>query len=235
MLIRVLLADDERAFRSGLRTVLDGDPTIRVVAEAGDEPGAVEAARRTEPDIVLMDVEMPGRDGRRDGGVGATRSILASGALAAAGPVPRIVALTTFAVGDYLERMLASGACGYLLKDTNPCGLPGLVRAIHRGDGALAPWAAGQVIDRLRVGLSGPPRPEPLRQDAGTPTLSPREAEVLALVADGADTREIGRSLHVTEETVRTHLRRVFHKLDVHTRAEAVATAYRLGLMREYR
>ncbi len=204
--ISVLLVDDHPVVREGLRGMLEAEPDLTVVGEAGsgDEAVAVNLARA--PDVVLMDLRMPGLDG-----VGATRRILADT------PDRRVVVLTTYETDADILRAVEAGAAGYLLKDASRAELAGAIRAAARGETVLAPSVAGKLVARVR-------NPAP-------PPLSARETEVLRLVARGHTNAEIGRALHIGEATVKTHLLRVFGKLGVSDRTAAVTTAMARGLL----
>ena len=205
-MISVLLVDDHPVVREGLRGMLEAEPDLTVVGEAGsgDEAVAVNLARA--PDVILMDLRMPGLDG-----VGATRRILADT------PQRRVVVLTTYETDADILRAVEAGAAGYLLKDASRADLAGAVRAAARGETVLAPSVAGKLVAQVR-------NPAP-------PALSTREVEVLRLVARGLTNAEVGRALHISEATVKTHLLRVFGKLDVSDRTAAVTTAMGRGLL----
>jgi len=204
--IRVMLVDDHPVVREGLRGMLEAEPDLTVVGEAGSGAEAVAQAPVVEPDVILMDLRMPGLDG-----VGATEKILA------ASSAPRVVVLTTYETDADILRAVEAGASGYLLKDASRADLAGAIRAAARGETVLAPSVAGRLVNQVR---------RPVAQ-----TLSARELEVLALVAKGQTNAEIGRSLHITEATVKTHLLRAFGKLDVSDRTAAVTTAMARGLL----
>ncbi|MEE6263473.1 response regulator transcription factor [Plantactinospora sonchi] len=203
-MICVVLVDDHPVVRAGIRAMLEGEPDIAVVGEAGSGAEAVRVAQALRPDLVLMDLRMPGLDG-----VGATGQVLAFV------PTTRVVVLTTYETDADILRAVEAGAAGYLLKDTSRADLVGAVRAAARGETILAPSVATRLIRRVR-------RP---RQEA----LSPREVQVLRLVARGLSNPEIGRELHISEATVKTHLLRAFAKLGVSDRTAAVTTAMSLG------
>ncbi|MFI6029679.1 response regulator [Amycolatopsis magusensis] len=205
-MIRILLVDDHPVVREGLRGMLDTEPDLTVIGEAGSGEEAVALNRVKQPDVILMDLRMPGLDG-----VGATRQILRSD------PARRVVVLTTYETDADILRAVEAGAAGYLLKDASRAELAGAIRAAARGETVLAPSVAGRLVKQVRT-PSGP-------------TLSPREVEVLRLVARGHTNSEIGRDLHISEATVKTHLLRVFGKLDVSDRTAAVTTAMSLGLL----
>lgn len=205
-MIRILLVDDHPVVRLGLRGMLDAEPDLTVVGEAssGDEGLAMTLAER--PDIVLMDLRMPDGDG-----VSATERILATV------PGTRVMVLTTYESDRDILRAIEAGASGYLLKDATPAELADAVRAAARGETVLAPSVASTLVRQVR-------QPAP-------PTLSARETEVLRLVARGLTNADIGKQLFISEATVKTHLLRVFNKLDVADRTAAVTTAMRHNLL----
>jgi DNA-binding NarL/FixJ family response regulator len=186
--------------------MLEADPGIVVVGEAGSGDEAVARARETSPDVILMDLRMPGGDG-----VGATRRILADH------PGGKVIVLTTYETDQDIVRAVEAGAAGYLLKDTSRADLLAAISAALRGETVLSPSVATRLVTRLRA-----PAPE---------SLSRRETEVLALVAKGRTNAEIGRELFISETTVKTHLIRVFGKLGVSDRTAAVTTALERGLL----
>ncbi|HEY2278184.1 MAG TPA: response regulator transcription factor [Streptosporangiaceae bacterium] len=202
--MRVVLADDHPIVREGLRGMLAAEPGIEVVAEAASGAEAVAVAARYRPDVVLMDLRMPGGDG-----VTATAEILA------ATPEARVVVLTTYETDADIVRAVEAGAVGYLLKDTPVAELGQAIRAAARGETVLAPSVAQRLVSHVR---------QPRRD-----LLSGRETEVLALVARGLTNAEIGRQLTITEATVKTHLIRSFSKLGVNDRTAAVTSAIALG------
>ncbi|MEI5103624.1 response regulator transcription factor [Streptomyces sp. PmtG] len=206
-MIRVLLADDHPVVREGLRAMLSAEPDLDVVAEASSGPRAEALAAELRPDIVLMDLRMPG-----GGGVDSIER------MAAAGLPCRVVVLTTYETDRDILRAVEAGAAGYLLKDLARGELADAVRAAARGETVLAPSVAARLVDQVRS------RPE-------RPRLSERERAVLHLVAEGCTNAEVGRRLHVAESTVKTHLLRVFGKLGVDDRTAAVTHALRLGLL----
>lgn len=205
-MITIMLVDDHPVVREGLRGMLEAEPDLTVVGEAGSGDEAVALTRIKQPDVILMDLRMPGLDG-----VGATRKILAER------PGQRVVVLTTYETDADILRAVEAGASGYLLKDASRTELAGAIRAASRGETVLAPSVAGKLVSRVRN-----PAPSP---------LSAREIEVLRLVAQGGTNADIGRALHISEATVKTHLLRVFAKLDVSDRTAAVTTAMRLDLL----
>ncbi|UMP05767.1 response regulator transcription factor [Amycolatopsis sp. EV170708-02-1] len=205
-MITIMLVDDHPVVREGLRGMLEAEPDLSVVGEAGSGDEAVALSRVKQPDVILMDLRMPGLDG-----VGATRKILADR------PGQRVVVLTTYETDADILRAVEAGASGYLLKDASRAELAGAIRAASRGETVLAPSVAGKLVNRVRNPTASP--------------LSAREIEVLRLVAQGSTNADIGRTLHISEATVKTHLLRVFGKLDVSDRTAAVTTAMRLGLL----
>jgi DNA-binding NarL/FixJ family response regulator len=211
MSVRVLLVDDDDLMRAGLRAVLSSDPTIEVAGEAGDGRFAVERARALGPDVVLMDVRMPGLDG-----IAATRELLA------AAPEARVLMLTTFEEDEYIFGGLSAGASGFLLKRTRPEDLIAAIHAVAAGDALLSPSVTRRVVDRM---ARAPVRP------AVVDELTPREREVLVLIGRGLTNAEIARDLVVEESTVKTHVKRILQKLDLRDRVQAVILAYESGLV----
>lgn len=203
-MISVLLVDDHPVVRAGIRAMLEGESDLVVVGEAASGAEAVRVVQVVRPDLVLMDLRMPGLDG-----VGATGQVLT------VAPTTRVVVLTTYDRDADILRAVEAGAAGYLLKDASRADLLAAVRAAARGETILAPSVATRLVRQVR---------RPRRE-----TLSPREVEVLRLVARGLSNPEIGRELHVSEATVKTHLLRAFHKLGVSDRTAAVTTAMGLG------
>ncbi|MFJ9542019.1 response regulator [Streptomyces sp. NPDC101225] len=206
-MIRIVLADDHPVVREGLRAMLSAEPDLDVVADAASGPQAEALAARLRPDIVLMDLRMPG-----GGGVDA---ILRMGA---AGLPCRVIVLTTYETDRDILRAVEAGAAGYLLKDMPRGELAEAIRSAARGETVLAPSVAARLVDQLRT--------KPQR-----PRLSERETAVLRLVAEGCTNAEIGRRLFIGESTVKTHLLRVFGKLGVDDRTAAVTSAMRFGLL----
>jgi DNA-binding NarL/FixJ family response regulator len=213
---RVLIADDEDLMRAGLVELLTADPEIEIVGEASSGRDAVEQARRLAPDVVLMDVRMPDLDG-----IAATRE------LSRTVPGARVVILTTFEQDDYVFGALRAGASGFLLKRTRPEELIAAVHTIAAGDSLLSPSVTRRVIDRM----AQQPTPE-LADQARLDELTPREREVLELVARGLSNREIAAALAVEGSTVRTHVKRILMKLDLRDRVQAVIFAYETGMNR---
>ncbi|BCJ36788.1 DNA-binding response regulator [Actinocatenispora thailandica] len=210
----ILLADDQALVRTGFRLILDAAPDLRVVGEAGDGAEAVTATRRLRPDLVLMDVRMPGVDG-----VEATRRIVA------AGGATRVLMLTTFDLDEYVYAALRAGASGFLLKDALAADLLSAIRVVARGEAVVAPTVTRRLLERY-VG-TGPAAPAP-----ETVPVTAREREVLVLIARGLTNGEIAARLYVTEGTVKTHVRRLLAKLGLRDRVHAVVYAYESGLVR---
>jgi DNA-binding NarL/FixJ family response regulator len=219
MTVRVLVADDQPLVRSGFRVLIDAAPDLSVVGEAATGRDAVELARRTRPDVVLMDIRMPDLDG-----LAATRLIVQDLDLAGV----RVLILTTFEIDDYVFQALRFGASGFLGKGAEPEDLLEAIRVVHRGDALLSPVATRALIARY---LS---YPEPVRAagSARLEVLTDREREVLALVAAGLSNDEIAGHLVLSPATVKTHVNRSMVKLGVRDRAQLVVIAYRCGLVR---
>ncbi|MBG0559877.1 response regulator [Actinoplanes aureus] len=215
MTISVLLADDHQLVRTGFRVILEMEDDITVVGEASDGAQATDLALRLRPDVVLMDVEMPGVDGLE-----ATRRIAAASG-------PSVLILTTFDRDDYLFAALQAGASGFLLKNGTPEALTEAVRVIAAGDALLAPAVTRRVIAEFST-----PRPRNPGSGVRLDELTPREHEVLVSLAGGATNAEIAADLHLGETTVKTHVSRVLMKLGARDRTQAVVLAYELGVVR---
>ena len=215
--IRIILVDDQELVRAGFRMVLDAQPDMRVVGEAGDGLAAIDLARRLHADVMIMDARMPRLDG-----VEATRRIREDGDL------PRVLMLTTFDLDEYAFAALKAGASGFLLKDVPPDELLFAIRAVHSGDSVVAPSTTRRLIDQFAAMLPGGDQGEP----AQLADLTEREREVLILVAQGLSNAEIARHLFVSEATVKTHVGRVLAKLDLRDRVQAVVYAYENGLVK---
>jgi DNA-binding NarL/FixJ family response regulator len=212
---RVLVADDDHLMRAGLVELLTADPDIEIAGQAATGREAVEQACRLGPDVVLMDVRMPGLDG-----IAATRE------LARAAPSVRVLVLTTFEQDDYVFGALRAGASGFLLKRTRPEELIHAVHTVARGDALLSPSVTRRVVDRI-ARRSPPELADPARLSA----LTPREREVLGLIARGLANREIAVALVVEESTIRTHVKHILMKLALRDRVQAVIYAYETGLV----
>jgi len=213
--LRVVVADDQALVRAGFRMILTADG-IDVVAEATNGGEAVDAVRRHRPDVVLMDIRMPEMDG-----LAATRHILSG-----AGEAPRIIMLTTFDLDHYVYAALTAGASGFLLKDVTPEHLVSAVRLVRDGDAMLAPAITRRLVERFA------------HRDADVSVihrdltvLTPRELEVLGLLAHGLSNAELAARLHLSEATVKTHVARILAKLGLRDRVQAVVIAYRTGLV----
>jgi DNA-binding NarL/FixJ family response regulator len=217
--IRVVLVDDQALVRTGFRMILDETGDIEVVGEAGDGAAAVETVRRTRPDVVLMDVRMPGVDG-----IEATRRIRTAGPE----PVPRVIILTTFDLDEYVFAGLQAGASGFLLKDTLASDLLAAVRVVAAGEAVAAPTVTRRLIAHFVDTASRPRGAERLA------VLTARERDVLTLIARGLSNAEIAAGLHLSEGTVKTHVGRIFAKLDLRDRVQAVILGYETGLARQY-
>jgi DNA-binding NarL/FixJ family response regulator len=216
--IRVLIADDQALIRSGLRAIIESEPGMEVLGEAGDGAEAVEAVRRLRPDVALMDIRMPRLDG-----VAATRALLRGAA-----PVrTRIMILTTFHVDEYVTEALRAGASGFLLKEATGDQLVEAVRVICAGDAMLAPSVTRRLLERMAGDSAAAGDGREIRE-----LLSAREVDVLLLVARGLSNAEIGARLHLAETTVKTHVQSMLAKLGVRDRLQAAVAAYDSGLVR---
>ena len=219
MSISVLLADDQPLLRRGFRMILEAEGDLTVIAEAGDGEEAVEQARRHTPDVVLMDIRMPGTDG-----IEATRRITAADAEV------RVLVLTTFDLDEYAFGALRAGASGFLLKDARPADLADAIRAVASGDAVIAPGVTRRLLDNFASLLPDLRSDEP----PGSPALdqlTSRERQVLIHVAEGMSNSEIAAALFVSEATVKSHLGRVLAKLSLRDRVQAVIFAYQAGLV----
>ena len=220
-MISVVLADDQALVRAGFRALLDAEPDIEVAGEAADGLQAVGLVREKRPDVVLMDIRMPGVDGLE-----ATRRIAADPALA----TTRVVILTTFELDEYVFEALRTGASGFLVKDTEPVELLRAVRAVAAGDALLSPSVTRRVIGRFAGAAGrGGRSPEPPRELA---QLTDREREVLVLVAEGLSNDGIAARLMISPATAKTHVSRTMIKLAARDRAQLVVLAYEAGLIR---
>jgi DNA-binding NarL/FixJ family response regulator len=213
--VRVLLVDDDDLMRAGLRSVLSSDETIEVVGEAGDGREAIAQIRTLRPDLVLMDIRMPDVDG-----ISATREALA------ASPELKVVVLTTFEQDDYIFEALNAGASGFLLKRTKPEELIAAIHTVAEGESLLSPSVTRRVIDHMAA------QPVPAVPSERLEVLTPREREVLELIARGLSNREIADAFVIEESTVKTHVKRILMKLRLRDRVQAVIFAYENGLTR---
>ena|SRR5437763_4427851 len=214
--VRVLIADDDDLMRAGLKAVLSSDPTIELVGEASDGREAVEQVRSLGPDVVLMDVGMPGIDG-----IAATRE------LTAAAPQAKVMILTTFEDDDYIFDGLRAGAAGFLLKRTRPEELIDAIHTIAGGDALLSPSVTSRVIARM----GREPAAGDGRQAEALAVLTRREQEVLELIGRGLSNGEIAAELVIEESTVKSHVKRILQKLHLRDRVQAVILAYESGLV----
>ncbi|WP_112237393.1 response regulator [Kribbella monticola] len=215
MTVRVLVVDDQEIVRAGFIALLDGQPDLEVVGQASNGAEAVELAEQLVPDVILMDVRMPVLDG-----LAATRQILAG---VAPGETPRVIMLTTFDLDEYVYDALRAGASGFLLKHSSPDELTAAVRVVAAGDALLAPSITRRLVEDFA-------KVQPvLPATAGG--LTPRETDVLRLIARGQSNREIAATLVLAEQTVKTHVSRILTKLDLRDRAQAVVYAYEAGVV----
>ncbi|MFG2600135.1 response regulator [Streptomyces sp. NPDC048462] len=214
--LRVVVADDQALVRTGFRMILKADG-IEVVAEAGNGIEAIEAVRRTRPDVVLMDIRMPELDGLE-----ATRRIVTG-----APEAPRVIILTTFDLDEYVYEALAAGASGFLLKDVTPELVTAAVRMIRTGDALLAPTITRRLVERY----ARPAAPERSSLHRDLDALTPRELDVLRLLAQGLSNTELAARLHLSETTVKTHVSHILGKLQLRDRVQAVVMAYETGLV----
>jgi DNA-binding NarL/FixJ family response regulator len=213
-MITVAIADDQPLVRNGLRMILEGEPDMEIVGEAADGAEAVALVTARTPDVLLLDVQMPARDG-----------LDAMADIAASESATRVIMLTTFDLDEYVYRAMRSGASGFLLKDMAGEDIVGAVRQVARGaDALLAPAVTRRLVDRYTTG-----RPRPARADLRR--LTPRERDVLRLVAAGLSNAEIAAELYIGETTVKTHVARVLMKLGLRDRVQAVVVAYESGLV----
>ncbi|MBG0568465.1 response regulator transcription factor [Actinoplanes aureus] len=218
---RVVIADDQALVRTGFTMILAAEG-IEVVGHAATGVEAVAATRRSRPDVVLMDIRMPEMDGLE-----ATRRILADAPATAGGDPVRVVILTTFDLDQYVYAALAAGASGFLLKDVTPDHLIHAVRLVRDGDALLAPAITRRLVERFT--RPDPERATTLHRDLAT--LTPRELEVLTLLAGGLSNLELAAALQLSEATVKTHVTRILTKLQLRDRVQAVVVAYETGLV----
>ncbi|MGA1835338.1 response regulator transcription factor [Herbiconiux sp. 11R-BC] len=215
-MIRVAVADDQQLIRGGFRSLLDSEPDLEVVGEAGSGTEAVSLVRATRPDVILMDIRMPDGDG-----LWATEQITADPELAAT----RIVIVTTFELDEYVGRAIRAGASGFLVKDTEPVELIRAVRVVAGGDALLSPGVTRRLLERVSRDLTEAPDPALLEP------LTAREREVLALVGEGLTNDEIGARLFLSPLTAKTHVSRIMTKLAARDRVRLVVIAYETGLV----
>jgi DNA-binding NarL/FixJ family response regulator len=218
MSTRVVVVDDQALVRAGFRMILEAEPGIDVVGEAGDGLEAIDLVRRASPDVVLMDIRMPNLDG-----VEATARITSD---PSAGKPPKVLILTTFDLDEYVFAALRAGASGFLLKDTPAEDLVDAVRLVAAGDALLAPSVTRRVIERFAAQAPATSAPA-----VDLTALTDREREVLVLMARGLSNAEIATELYLGETTVKTHVGRVLMKLHLRDRVQAVVLAYESGLV----
>lgn len=216
-MIRVAIADDQQLIRAGFRSLLEAEPDIEVVGEAGTGAEAVALVTRERPDVVLMDIRMPDGDG-----LWATEQLVAKPELADT----HIVIVTTFELDEYVGRAIRAGASGFLVKDTEPAEFIRAVHVVASGDALLSPSVTRRLLERISVQLREAPDTTALA------ALTEREREVLALVGQGLTNEEIGRALFLSPLTAKTHVSRIMAKLDARDRVQLVVTAYETGLVR---
>jgi DNA-binding NarL/FixJ family response regulator len=216
-MIRVAIADDQQLIRGGFRSLLESEPDIQVVGEAGSGVEAVALVTATRPDVVLMDIRMPDGDG-----LWATEQIAANPALSGT----HIVIVTTFELDEYVGRAIRAGASGFLVKDTEPVELIRAVRVVAGGDALLSPGVTKRLLERLSAGLADAPDASRLS------VLTEREREVLGLVGQGLTNDEIGKTLYLSPLTAKTHVSRIMAKLVARDRVQLVVVAYETGLVK---
>jgi DNA-binding NarL/FixJ family response regulator len=217
--VKVLLADDQALLRAGFRKLLDPEPDLEVVGEAGDGAEAIELVRRRRPDVVLMDIRMPGTDG-----------IAATAAITAEWPSTRVLILTTYDLDEYVYQALRAGASGFMLKDADPDELIAAIRIVAGGDSLLAPTVTRRLIEEFAR------RPPPV--DGMPPELAeltPKEVEVLRYLARGMSNAEIAADLYLGEATIKTHVSHILLKLGLRDRVQAVVFAFDCGLVQPAR
>ena len=217
----ILICDDQGLVRVGLRKIFEVEPDLDVIGEAYDGSQAIEAAARLQPDVVLMDIRMPTLDG-----IAATRSIVAER------PSTRVLILTTFGLDTYVYDALRAGASGFMLKDAPPEEIVAAVRIIARGEALLAPAITRSVIEEFARMPQRRSSDDPADHPAEVSELTPREREVLGLLARGLSNTEICRSLVISDATAKTHVARILQKLDLRDRVQVVIYAYESGLVR---
>lgn len=215
-MIRVVVADDQALIRGGFRALLDGEPDIEVVGEAAGGDEALVVVRRERPDVVLMDIRMPGGDG-----LAATEAIVADPTLAST----RIIVVTTFELDEYVAQAIRAGASGFLVKDTEPAELIRAVRVVASGDALLSPGVTRRLLTQVAGTITTP------LDDAAIAGLTERERDVLALVGRGFTNEEIGGALFLSPLTAKTHVSRIMSKLAARDRVRLVVIAYETGLV----
>ena len=220
----VLIADDQPLQRMGLRMFLAGQEDTEVVGEAADGSEAVRQVRALQPDVVVMDIRMPGMDG-----IAATRHIVSI--THASGGSSRVLLLTTFDLDEYVLAGLEAGASGFLTKDAEPNDLLSAIRAVAAGDAVLAPSATRRLLARMASGRGGAPSAQMLRDQAAVGRLSHREQQILSCIGRGMTNSEIADALFLAESTVKNYIGRIFTKINARDRVQAVIIAFRAGLI----
>jgi DNA-binding NarL/FixJ family response regulator len=210
-MIRIAIVDDHEMVREGLRTILQAEPDFEVVGETGLGEALPELVERTRPDIVLLDARLPDISGPE-----ACRRLDASH------PQVRVIIVTTFSDDDLVDECIRAGARGFVVKDVERFSLKQSIRAVHRGEGAIAPAIAGRILDRMRTHVAAEPQ---------RPSLSPVQTQILRLISEGFSNREIALHVHLSENTVKSHVQEVFHRLEVRNRVEAAIRATKEGLI----
>ena len=217
-MIRILLADDQALLRMGFRLILEAEPDIEVVGEAADGATAVTMAASLHPDLVLMDIRMPGMNGSQ-----------ATAEITAFSPTARVLILTTFDLDDYVFAALKAGASGFLLKDAPPADLLSAIRTVEAGEAALAPTTTRRLISEFLPLIPDPGRQREKKERLAR--LTDREQTVFTLIAAGRSNREIATQLHLSEGTIKIHVSRILGKLGLRDRVQAVILAYETGLI----
>lgn len=217
--IRIAIVDDQALVRTGFRMVLEAEADFEVVGEAGDGATAIDLARSTAIDVMLMDVRMPGIDG-----------IAATAAVTAAEQGPRVIVLTTFDLDEYAFAAIRAGASGFLLKDVRPQELTAAIRTVYSGEATLSPRITRRMIELFASELPAAPSAKPT-EPTRLSTLTPREREILVAIAEGLNNAELATRFHLSESTVKTHVGRILQKLDARDRVHLVILAYEHGLL----
>ena len=211
-MIRVVIVDDHEMVREGLRTILASEPDLEVVGDTGLGGAVPDLVERTRPDIVLLDARLPDVSGPE-----VCRRLRGSH------PEVRVVIVTTFSDDDLVDECIRAGARGFVVKDVEKFSLKQSVRAVHRGEGAIAPSIAGRILDRIRV--------QTATAEPSQPTFTPVQTQILRLISEGFSNREIAAQVHLSENTVKSHVQEIFHRLEVRNRVEAAIRATKEGLI----
>jgi DNA-binding NarL/FixJ family response regulator len=210
--IRVVIVDDHEMVREGLRTILQSEPDLEVVGDTGLGGAVPDLVERTGPDIVLLDARLPDVSGPE-----VCRRLRGSH------PAVRVIIVTTFSDDDLVDQCIRAGARGFVVKDVEKFSLKQSVRAVHRGEGAIAPSIAGRILDRIRV--------QTATAEPSQPTFTPVQTQILRLISEGFSNREIAAQVHLSENTVKSHVQEIFHRLEVRNRVEAAIRATKEGLI----